>query len=266
MNPSQLPCQGNFRYVSRMNLLLLYPSDQRDDGSFVVGDHRAEHIREVLKVGQGDSLAVGLVNGPVGVGLIESVSAEEVVVRVGEWRGPSQYQTAIDLLLAIPRPKTLRKVLVTCGMMGVRSLHLTRAYRTEKSYLLSPLLRPEEYTQYLLDGMAQGEFTRMPEVHVHHLFRPFVEDGIPQLPDYRTALKMMPDLLPASTMDKVITQPFPSHIMLAIGPEGGWVPFERELLQQAGFTPTNLGPWTLRVETAVAVALGQVELLRQMGV
>lgn len=247
-----------------MNLLLLLPSDKITEDRYRVRGSQADHIRDVLKLAQGDTLAVGLLHGPIGKGRLESIDAEGVVIRVEELTGPRTYPVNIDLVLAIPRPKTLRKVLMTCGMMGVRSLHVTRAYRTEKSYLLSPMLQPENYTPYLLDGLAQGEFTRLPEVRVHHLFRPFVEDVIPVLPDYGRASKLMPDLLPAETMDAVVGKPFPAGVMLAIGPEGGWVPFERELLQRAGFIPVKLGPWTLRVETAVAVALGQIELLRRM--
>ncbi|MEA3296509.1 MAG: RsmE family RNA methyltransferase, partial [candidate division Zixibacteria bacterium] len=52
------------------------------------------------------------------------------------------------------------------------------------------------------------------------------------------------------------------NILPAIGPEGGWVPFETELMERVGFQRFSLGRWTLRVETAVTAVLSQVELLR----
>ena len=50
--------------------------------------------------------------------------------------------------------------------------------------------------------------------------------------------------------------------MAAVGPEGGWVPFELNLMQSLGFNPFTLGRWTLRVEHAVTAALSQIELMR----
>ena len=53
-------------------------------------------------------------------------------------------------------------------------------------------------------------------------------------------------------------------LTIAIGPEGGWVPFEIDLMQAIGFQPFSLGRWTLRVEHAVTAALAQVELIRSI--
>ncbi|NPD28990.1 RsmE family RNA methyltransferase, partial [Corallococcus exiguus] len=53
-----------------------------------------------------------------------------------------------------------------------------------------------------------------------------------------------------------------TRVVLAIGPDGGWVPFEAQLLEAHGFLPFSLGPRILRVETAVPVLLGQVTLLK----
>ncbi len=50
--------------------------------------------------------------------------------------------------------------------------------------------------------------------------------------------------------------------MLAVGPEGGWIPFELDLLEAYGFHPFGLGPRILRVETAIPFAYGQVQLAR----
>jgi RsmE family RNA methyltransferase len=51
-------------------------------------------------------------------------------------------------------------------------------------------------------------------------------------------------------------------LLFAIGPEGGWVLFEIELMEGLGFKRFSLGRWTLRVEHAVTAVLSQLELLR----
>ena len=48
------------------------------------------------------------------------------------------------------------------------------------------------------------------------------------------------------------------RVALAIGPEGGWVPFEIELLASRGFRPVSLGPRVLRVETVVPLLVGML--------
>ena len=87
----------------------------------------------------------------------------------------------IDLVCALPRPQTLKKVLITSAMMGVRSLHLIRANRVEKSYFQSPLIQAENRLPYLVEGLAQGKLTRLPQVEVHDRFRAFFEDDLPRL-------------------------------------------------------------------------------------
>jgi RsmE family RNA methyltransferase len=156
----------------------------------------------------------------------------------------------VDLVLAVPRPKALRRILAAVASMGVDRLVLLAAARVEKSYLASPVLTPERMRKHLLDGLEQAQDTVLPEVHVEPRFRPFVEDRLDPLlgPGERWLLHPGDEgpRHPASS----------GRLALAIGPEGGWVPFERTLLEARGFHPLGFGPRTLRSETIVPFALG----------
>lgn len=246
-----------------MNLIILTEADAIADTRYHLADHRAEHIRTILKAKPGDTVEVGLLNGPVGIARIGSLSSgsiELVCEQLDERPSPTPQ---VDLICALPRPQTLKKILITSAMMGVHSLQLVRANRVEKSYFQSPLIEPENQLPYLIEGLAQGKLTRLPQVTVHDRFRPFFEDRIDSLTtgigtgSTRLLCSLdhtehLGDVWPAST----------PQLTLAIGPEGGWVPFEIDLMQSVGFKPFSLGRWILRVEHAVTSALSQLELLR----
>lgn len=243
-----------------MNLLLLTQSDLQSDGCYRVDDSRHLHIRGLLKLRSGDQLSVGVLNGPRGIGRILSTDDLATIIELGPMTLSPAPSVAIDLLCAVPRPKIMRKVLYVAGMFGVRSLHFMRANRTEKSYLDSPIFRDGHFEQYLVAGLSQGEWTRMPEVTVHPLFRPFVEDQLPSLPGFGEAPKLLADLGNWPMIGHFLTGQSVTQVVLAIGPEGGWVDFERDLLGRAGFLSFSLGKANLRVEFALAAALGQLEL------
>jgi len=51
----------------------------------------------------------------------------------------------------------------------------------------------------------------------------------------------------------------PAAVVLALGPERGWSPAERDLLRSEGFALAHLGPRVLRAETAAVAAVAIVK-------
>jgi RsmE family RNA methyltransferase len=247
-----------------MNLIIITDKDKIDEYNYCVSDNRAEHIRSILKLSEGDLVEIGILNGGQGKGKITEIDSEKVCLKVEkiEEADFDDLTPQIDLICALPRPQTLKKVLLACGMMAVRKLYLIRASRVEKSYYHSPLLEPENYTPFLIEGLSQGKHTRLPNVTIHHRFRPFFEDTLPAIEknDKSEALRIFPDPQSSQTIDRFYDGDA-ARILLAIGPEGGWVPFETEMMQAHGFEMCTLGRWILRVEHAVTAALSQIEMI-----
>ena len=254
-----------------MNLIILTEGDDIGGGRYRLVDHRAEHIRSVLNGRVGETVEIGLLNGPVGVARIEEVTSEGVMLTCGALEKVADPTPTVDLVCALPRPQTLKRLLATSAMMGVRRLHLVRANRVEKSYFQSPLLMPENYTPYLIEGLSQGKLTRLPEVSIHDRFRVFFEDTLPaQVAETASEsatppIKLLPDPESARGLDRLYDGDTNCWVLLAVGPEGGWVPFEIELMESIGFQRFTLGRFVLRVEHAVTSALAQLELLRKPG-
>lgn len=244
-----------------MNLIIL-SEPERDGNRFTLTDERAEHIRSVLKLGVGDTVEIGVINGPAGTAIIESVTKTSVCLNVDRLTGYREPFPLVDLIVALPRPQTLKKVLWICGTMGVHRLHLIRANRVEKSYYDSPLLETGNYEKYLIDGMSQGKQTRKPEVYIHERFKPFFEDHLPNLDrnEKTPSVRLLCEMDTMASLSHRVSDPS-NRLLIAVGPEGGWVPFETELMTANGFVPFSLGRWVLRVESAVTAALAQVEQL-----
>ena len=234
-----------------MNILLLEPTDIVDKGRAVITDQRQNHVRTVQRAVVGDSLRVGEIDGQMGRGQI-------VALREGYLELSYQVDCTppaalnITVVLALPRPKMLKRTLHTLACMGVKRIVLLNSYRVEKSFWQTPLLKPESIRAQLLQGLAQARDTVVPEIIVARLFRPFVEDRLAALCAGKSKLLAHPGT----------DQPCPSAIagpaVVAIGPEGGFIPYEVEALTQAGFQGVHLGPRILRVEMAVPVLLGRL--------
>jgi RsmE family RNA methyltransferase len=231
-----------------MNLLLLEPTDLGPDGTARLTGRRMRHALEVLRAAEGDVLRVGLLGGLTGTAEVLRAHDGELVLRPSLSEAPPR-RPGVDLLLAIPRPKALRKVLVAAASLGVDRIVLVNAARVEKSYFTSRVLEPNAMRELLILGLEQGRDTRLPEVLVRERFRPFVEDELDELWPGTMRLVAHPGAEPVPARGS-------PHVILAIGPEGGWVPFEIELLRSRAFTPFTLGPRPLRVEVAVPYALG----------
>jgi RsmE family RNA methyltransferase len=245
-----------------MNLLLLFDEDLLPDGTARLTGRRAQHAREVLRAEPGETLRVGRLGGLTGTGEVVENTENALHLRVA-LTDPPPARAGVDLLLAIPRPKALKKVLPAVASLGVDRVVLVNAARVEKSYFDSKVLAPAFIQELLLQGLEQARDTRLPEVLVRERFRPFVEDELDSHFGHE-ALRLLPHP-PAHqplTATGVATAP---RVVLAIGPDGGWVPFEAALLEAHGFHPFTLGPRILRVETAVPVLLGQVAVLRENG-
>lgn len=238
-----------------MNLILLEENDSplgpSDHFITTLKGRRFEHICNVQQPTVGDSLRVGMLNGDMGCGKVLEQSPTSITLAIELTEAPPA-PLPLTLLLALPRPKMLRRTLQTITAMGVKHIILLNTYRVEKSYWQTPWLKPEAIREQLILGLEQARDTMLPKVELKKLFKPFVEDELPALAQDKRCWVAHPD--PAAALAATQTEP----AMLAIGPEGGFIPYEIEKLHLAGFQTLSLGPRILRVENAVPVLLAKL--------
>lgn len=239
-----------------MNLILLQSQDMTDEICAVVTDDRARHIRKVLKAELGTSLRVGLLNGAMGKAVVESIDRDSVVLQCAFDDVPPP-RPKLDLLLAMPRPKVLKRMWAQLAALGVGRIVLVRAQKVERFYFDSHVLDPEFYNQRLIEGLQQARCTHLPEVLVFPLFKPFVEDELGSL--FSNHLRLLADPSGQKGLSDFFTgAENAERTVLAIGPEGGWTPYELEQLQTHGFELFGMGKRILRTDTAT---IGLISML-----
>lgn len=234
-----------------MNLVLLLPGDFTGPDRARLTGRRLEHVARVHRAREGDILAVGLLEGDLGRGRVLRLDEEALELEVALDQPPPP-KLPLTLVLALPRPKVLNRTLAAATSLGVARICLVNAWKVEKSYWKSPRLDPDNLRLQRLLGLEQARDTRMPELTLHRLLRPFAEDELPALIQGGLGLVAhpgAPDPCPRAVAGAVT---------LAIGPEGGFLPAEVDLLERAGCRPVHLGARILRVETAVAALAGRL--------
>ncbi|MGE0449839.1 MAG: 16S rRNA (uracil(1498)-N(3))-methyltransferase [Vicinamibacterales bacterium] len=238
-----------------MNLVLIDPAELRDGQHVHLEGDRARHLLTVLNVDAGREVRVGLIDGPLGHAAVVAIAEASVTLRC-EFEAVVPERPPVDLLLAVPRPKVMRRLWPQIAALGVGRVILTNAERVERAYFDAHVLHEQHWRPLLLDGLQQARDTRVPQVSIHRRFRVLVEDELGDLSDASQRLVADP-ASPEGIGTAAASQP-DGRVLLSVGPEGGWNDFELQLLRSHGFAAIGLGPRTLRSDTACVALLALV--------
>ena len=234
-----------------MNLLLF------DDGDFIARDRvtiqgeRFMHVKKIIRAQKGDTLTCGRINGKMGTGVILAMDRQGIEVQVCLNREPPE-PIPLTLVLALPRPKMLKRILQSIASLGVKKIYLINSWRVEKSFWSSDLLEKDRLNRHLRLGLAQSKDTLMPDVVLKRYFTAFVKDELKRIGHGKKRILAHPktsQVCPAGVNKETV---------LVIGPEGGFIDLEVETLKDAGFESYSLGPRILRVETAVTALISRL--------
>ncbi|MBL8281687.1 16S rRNA (uracil(1498)-N(3))-methyltransferase [Acinetobacter junii] len=234
-----------------MNIVLLNANQDCSSDIWSIEDQRQiKHLNQHLQLKAGDTLKVGVRDGQRYLTEVQSITAQQIMLK------PIQTESVpnklpVHLILALPRPKVLRRMIMDAVTLGVERLSLIHSYRVDKSYWQSPFL--QQLDDYVTLGLEQAGDTIVPEIQLYKRFKPFVEDVLPTL---------ISEQRPAYVAHPYAEQSMPHAIAhgcnLIVGPEGGFIPYEIDLLKKNGCQAMSLGNRILRTETAVSNILGRL--------
>ena len=278
----------------------LFSSNELDDGessnpnSAVVtipkDDYRVIHAAKILGLHNGDTVRAGIVSSEKHDGLLTDqaviewipegkVKKAEPLAKSGDPPGslrihmqqlePAKYKIAapaVSLILALPRPLQLGRMLPMISQMGVEHLVLTESRKVPKDYFGSHLFRkPDLLTERLVEGLCQAGDVRLPKLHIVCHLSNFLNDDLDNLfplDQYARVIAHPQRLENGDKLDwkKMRHASFtckPARIVIAVGPEGGWEePEELErFTARHEFEQITMGTRVLRSDCAVVSLL-----------
>lgn len=244
-----------------MNCILLPESDIALPYAQINDPAQITHIHKVLNLQLGDTLKIGQLGGNLGTAIINEMTPNNIQLADVQLDTAPPPKLDVTVVLALPRPKVLRRLIMDMTALGVRDIVLINSYRTQKSYWQSPLLA--RLDEFVLEGLQQGVDTVAPRISMQKRFKPFVEDELASLITH-DAIVAHPysELSLTQYLQRHALQSAPSTkaalpSVVCIGSEGGWIDYEIELLAAQGCQAVHMGSRILRTEAAVNVLLGQ---------
>ncbi len=238
-----------------MNWIVFDKSELEND-NLLLCDQRADHIISVLKLSCGHKVRVNCINGLKGSATIISINGRNVHLKC-ELKRKSKRST-IDLIIAMPRPKAMKRLWAQIAAIGVNRVFIINSQTVEQSYFDSHVLKFDNYHHLLKEGLSQSGESHIPEVKIYNKFNSLFDD-IANI-NYSNHLKLVANPFAKFTIyekSKIIEE-F-GKILIAVGPDGGWIKSEMDFFKKNKFEQVTLGKRVLRSDTAV---IGLLNLIR----
>lgn len=246
-----------------MNLMIIEKHEIDGQNLIVLSGKRFKHLKNILRCEVGSFVEVGLLGGEVGKAQVLELTSKNITLKCSFLKTFLSLESELDIICALPRPQTLKTLLQISAAMNVRDIYIISSNRVEPCYFNASVMEPEKMRKHLIKGLSQGKNTRLPKVHVYKQFKNFISKTMPTFCDQdgcQTSKFLFDPYAENMIESKQLGDR--KHIVIAIGPEGGWVPFECDFMKEHGFDSCRLGPWPLRVEHAVVSAVSQIELAK----
>ena len=231
---------------------ILFEKGEISSGVATFGGVRAEHVLKVLHGEVGQILKTGEVDGPIGTGEITAIENGLVTVRLTH--DAEALAPWVDLILAPPRPRVMKRLLPQLASLGVGRIVLVGAKKVEKDFWGATLLKEEIYRPLLIDGLMQACTTALPTISTVRNFRKWLRDDLDG--EFSTSNRIVAHPYGADSRPDCAEKS--GRLLLAVGPEGGWTDEEVALLEEKGFARYSLGPRILRTDTAVVALLSRL--------
>jgi 16S rRNA (uracil1498-N3)-methyltransferase len=214
----------------------------------------ATHLSRVLRMAVGDACVLFNGDGHDYPAQITVIGKREVRVQVGIPSSvDSESPLHLVLLQGIARGEKMDLILQKATELGVSEVHPLTSQRSEvKLDDARAEKRLAHWQSVVASACEQSGRAVLPHVSapasLEAVLRTLPAGGLRLILDPHGELSLPTLELGSST-----------PVLLAVGPEGGWSPRDRDHLHAAGFLGLRLGPRILRTETAGLAAIAALQ-------
>lgn len=213
----------------------------------------ATHLTRVLRLREGDACVLFNGDGTDHDAVLRAAGKRGVEVELVAARTiANDSPLTLTLLQGIARGEKMDLILQKSTELGVAAVMPVFADRTEVRLEGERLAkRAAHWHNVIASACEQSGRTRLPTLDDARS----LEDAVTRLPE--GGLRLVLD--PQGAHRFASLAPPAGGVVVAIGPEGGWSPRDREVLHGAGFEGLRLGPRVLRTETAGLAAIAALQ-------
>ena len=236
----------------RERRFLIDPADLREGKAFVRGAE-LHHLTRVLRLRQGDEVAVFDGQGTGFRGTIESLDAAQGIISLGEREDPGvEPRTRITLLQGIPHGDRMDLIVEKATELGASRIVPVVSERSVVKPRSSGWGRLDRWRRIAISAAKQSGRLIVPEIA-----EPVAFDAALALPPDPSATRIIfHTAVGTPEAGRAISRAGPdASVLILIGPEGGFTDSEFAAALSAGWRAASLGPRTLRADTAAVAAL-----------
>lgn len=226
-----------------------------DDEALVVCDDRLDRLKLSMDIHAGTEFRIAVENRGRGIAKVASLTASEMSLVYGISDCLSD-AISIDVMLALPRPKVVGRLIPRLVSMGISSLTLINAAGVKKEYFSTHWLGLDKIQALAIAAIEQSGVFKRPEICIQKELRPFLEDNRGCCVDGNRRLLFEP-----GDIRTQYTGSNSDAVTLAIGPETGWTDFEKKLFLESEFSLFSMGPEHLASDVAAIAAVAAVKAM-----
>lgn len=236
------------------------PSLDPGDETASLPRDESDHLRRVLRLGVGDTVAVFDGRGREFIArIIESTPRAARVHLLSRIEPPPEPPVHMTLVQAVLKGEKMDDVVRDAVMLGVSAIQPLVTKRAEST--VAALLRGARVDRWRRIALASTKQSRraiVPEIRTPLSFEHALDEPSP-------ALRLM-FVEPAADVHverlaALRYEPAPSDVAIWVGPEGGWDEREWTAARDRGVRLVSLGPRTLRADAVPVAAISVMAFL-----
>jgi 16S rRNA (uracil1498-N3)-methyltransferase len=237
-----------------------YAPGVAEGGAVALPAEEEAHLTRVLRLREGDTVAVFDGRGREYVAVVESVGRRGTIVRATGSRTPApEPKVRLTVALAVTRGDRMESAVRDAAMLGAAAIQpVLTAHSEARAGSAARMVRRERWQRVAISSVKQCGRAVVPEVEevlalADYLAREPAEMRLLLVEPHNDRPDAGPTVLAGMSA--------PESAALLIGPEGGWTPEEIDAARRAGFHPITLGQRTLRADATPIAAIAVLQFI-----